>query len=57
MTPEPMGHPKTVQAFIEEIPSWEDGDRLPGAPLSSTQWLVWGLATAGKFFEGMIVFM
>lgn len=21
------------------------------------QWLVWSLATAGKFFEGMIVFM
>ncbi len=52
-----MGHPKSVQAFIEEIPSWEDGDHLAGPPLSSMQWLVWGLATAGKFFEGMIVFM
>lgn len=52
-----MGHPKSVQAFIEEIPSWDDGDHLAGPPLSSMQWLVWALATAGKFFEGMIVFM
>jgi MFS family permease len=52
-----MKRPKTVQAFIEEIPSWEDGDLLAGPTLSSMQWLVWGLATAGKFFEGMIVFM
>lgn len=52
-----MGQPKSVQAFIEEIPRWEDGMPLAGPSLSSMQWLVWGLATAGKFFEGMIVFM
>ena len=48
---------KTVQAYIEEIPSWSSGTAMQSAPLSAMQWLVWSLATAGKFFEGMIVFM
>jgi len=48
---------KTVQAYIEEVPTWEGGTALASAPMSSMQWLVWSLATAGKFFEGLIVFM
>ena len=48
---------KTVQAYIEEFPNWQDGSSLGKAPLSGMQWLVWSLATAGKFFEGLIVFM
>ncbi|WP_341882268.1 MFS transporter [Synechococcus sp. UW140] len=48
---------KTVQSYIEEIPNWQDGSSLGKAPLSGMQWLVWSLATAGKFFEGLIVFM
>jgi len=48
---------KTVQAYIEEIPAWSSGTAMASAPLSAMQWLVWSLATAGKFFEGMIVFM
>jgi MFS family permease len=48
---------RSVQAYIEEVPSWEGGTRLAGPPLSAMQWLVWSLATAGKFFEGLIVFM
>jgi len=48
---------RSVQAYIEEVPSWEGGTHLAGPPLSSMQWLVWSLATAGKFFEGLIVFM
>lgn len=48
---------RTVQAYIEEVPSWEGGARLAGVSLSGMQWLVWSLATAGKFFEGLIVFM
>jgi MFS transporter, putative metabolite transport protein len=48
---------RSVQAYIEEVPSWEGGTHLAGPPLSSMQWLVWALATAGKFFEGLIVFM
>jgi MFS family permease len=47
----------TVQAYIEEIPNWQDGSSFGRAPLSGMQWLVWSLATAGKFFEGLIVFM
>ena len=48
---------RTVQSYIEEVPVWANGNRLPGPPLSTMQWLVWSLATAGKFFEGLIVFM
>ena len=48
---------QSVQAYIEEVPSWEGGTRLAGPPISAMQWLVWSLATAGKFFEGLIVFM
>ncbi len=48
---------RTVQDYIEEIPSWEGGARLSGPTLSSMQWLVWSMATAGKFFEGLIIFM
>ena len=48
---------KTVQAYIEEIPIWQDGSSFGKAPLSGMQCLVWSLATAGKFFEGLIVFM
>lgn len=51
-----MGH-KSVQAYIEEVPAWEGGTYLAGPPLSGMQWMVWSLATAGKFFEGLIVFM
>ena len=32
-------------------------EHLAAAPLSRRQWLVWALATAGKLFEGLIVFM
>ena len=52
-----MKHKHSVQAYIEDVPVWDDGSPLAGPPLSSMQWLVWSLATAGKFFEGMIVFM
>lgn len=47
----------SVQAYIEAIPLWDDGSPLASPPLSGMQWLVWSLATAGKLFEGMIVFM
>lgn len=48
---------KSVQQYIEDVPLWDDGSKLPSAPLSQMQWLVWFLSTAGKFFEGLIVFM
>ena len=49
--------PRTVQAYLEQGPAPRPGRTPPGFNLSTTQWLVWSLATAGKFFEGLIVFM
>ena len=48
---------RTVQAYIDETPVWRDGTPVPGAPLTRMQWWIWVLATAGKFFEGLVVFM
>lgn len=48
---------KTVQEQIDEKPRWRDGTIAEGVPLTAMQWRIWFLATAGKFFEGMAVFM
>jgi putative MFS transporter len=48
---------QTVQSYIEEVPRWQDGTELAAPPLSSMQWLVWSVATAGQLFEGLIVCM
>jgi putative MFS transporter len=48
---------KTVQEYIDETPFWSDGTETPSAPMTPMQWRIWGLATAGKFFEGLVVFM
>lgn len=48
---------KSVQDYIDETPQWADGTAAPAAPLTAMQWRIWGLATAGKFFEGLVVFM
>ena len=48
---------KSVQAYIDESPVWRDGTPLSSSPMTGMQWLIWSLATAGKFFEGMVVFM
>jgi MFS transporter, putative metabolite transport protein len=47
---------KTVQDYIDETPVWSDATPLRSSPLTDMQWLIWGLAAAGKFFEGMVVF-
>ncbi|MEO6848903.1 MAG: MFS transporter [Chthoniobacterales bacterium] len=52
-----MSTPKTVQEYIDETPLWPDGTGVAVAPMTSMQWRIWGLATAGKFFEGLVVFM
>jgi len=49
--------PRTAQAYIDELPTWEDGTRVSKAPFTAMQWRIWWLATAGKFFEGLVVFM
>lgn len=48
---------KTVQEYIDETPFWEDGTEIYSIPMTSMQWRIWGMATAGKFFEGMVVFI
>lgn len=48
---------RSVQQYIDETPVWEDGTAVADAPMTRMQWRIWWLATAGKFFEGMVVFM
>ncbi|PQO30118.1 MFS transporter [Blastopirellula marina] len=48
---------KTVQQYIDETPVWSDGTKTAATPLTPMQWRIWWLAAAGKFFEGLVVFM
>jgi putative MFS transporter len=48
---------RTVQDYIDEIPTWPDGTQVASLPMTGMQWRIWGLAIAGKFFEGLVVFM
>jgi MFS transporter, putative metabolite transport protein len=48
---------KTVQDYIDELPAWSDGTKVKAAAMTGMQWRIWGLAAAGKFFEGFVVFM
>lgn len=54
--PEPAKS-KSVQQYIDEYPVWADGTATPTIPLTRMQWRIWRQAAAGKFFEGMVVFM
>ena len=49
--------PRTVQQYIDQSPAWPDGTPTVFIPLTVMQWRIWLLASAGKFFEGMVVFM
>src|ERR1700761_6443475 len=49
--------PRTVQAYIDELPVWSDGTIVKTSPMTSMQRRIWALAAAGKFFEGFVVFM
>ncbi|MEO0795186.1 MAG: MFS transporter [Verrucomicrobiota bacterium] len=55
--PEQPSKHRTVQDYIDERPVWADGTETPTTPMTPMQWRIWLLAIAGKFFEGMIVFM
>ncbi|WP_454917584.1 MFS transporter [Xanthobacter sediminis] len=48
---------KSVQDYIDEAPVWPDGTAVAAVPMTSMQWRIWWLAAAGKFFEGLVVFM
>ena len=50
-------HGNTVQGYIDETPVWADGTVAPATPMTDMQQRIWWLAVAGKFFEGMVVFM
>jgi MFS transporter, putative metabolite transport protein len=57
-SPMASGEPdKTVQDYIDETPMWADATAVRYSPLTDMQWFMWWLAAAGKFFEGMVVFM
>ncbi|GAA0774861.1 MFS transporter [Roseibium denhamense] len=45
------------ETYIEETPIWRDGTPVETTILTGMQWRIWWLACAGKFFEGMVVFM
>ena len=48
---------RTVQEYIDELPRWADGTLVSTAPMTAMQWRIWWLAAAGKFFEGLVVFI
>jgi putative MFS transporter len=53
----PQVNGKSVQEYIDELPQWPDGTALKSMPMTAMQFRIWALACAGKFFEGMVVFM
>ncbi|MDL5045805.1 hypothetical protein QQ054_07125 [Oscillatoria amoena NRMC-F 0135] len=48
---------RSVQSYIDETPFWADNTEVNFTPMTVMQWRIWILATAGKFFEGLVVFM
>jgi MFS family permease len=48
---------RSVQDYIDERPVWADGTIVSSTPMTAMQWRIWILAAAGKFFEGLVVFM
>jgi Sugar (and other) transporter len=54
---QPSPHSRSVQAYIDETPLWADGTPVLSTPMTNMQWRIWTLAAAGKFFEGLVVFM
>lgn len=48
---------RSVQDYIDETPQWKDGTPVSATPMTAMQWRIWSLAAAGKFFEGLVVFM
>jgi putative MFS transporter len=55
--PQTCPRERSVQAYIDETPVWSDGTPLLWVPMTAMQWRIWTLAAAGKFFEGLVVFM
>jgi MFS transporter, putative metabolite transport protein len=53
----PAAGGRSVQDYIDETPVWADGTSVRSTPMTAMQWWIWTLAAAGKFFEGLVVFM
>lgn len=51
------GGPRSVQSYLDETPRWSDGTPVASAPLTGMQVRLWWLAAAGKFFEGLVIFL
>jgi MFS family permease len=56
-TAAPSSSGRTVQEYLDETPVWADATPIYYSPITGMQWLIWWLAAAGKFFEGVVVFM
>ena len=48
---------RSVQDYIDETPAWRDGTPVSSVQMTGMQRRIWWLAAAGKFFEGLVVFM
>lgn len=49
--------PASVQSYLDEVPTWRDGTPATAGAMTAMQKRIWLFASAGKFLEGMIVFM
>ncbi|MEZ5890488.1 MAG: MFS transporter [Xanthobacteraceae bacterium] len=47
----------SVQGYLDESPVWADGTTAPPSRLTVMQLRIWWLSVAGKFFEGLVVFL
>ena len=52
-----MSEPRSVQGYIDQTPHWPDGTPTVSVAMTRMQSRIWLLATAGKFFEGLVIFM
>ncbi|MFM1890501.1 MAG: putative metabolite transport protein CsbC [Planctomycetota bacterium] len=57
MTPPAADAPRSVQNYLDETPRWADATPVASAPLTRMQMRLWWLAAAGKFFEGLVIFL
>ena len=57
LRPPPAERGRSVQDYLDERPVWADGTVVSSTPMTAIQWRIWILAAAGKFFEGLVVFM
>ena len=47
----------SVQGYLDESLLWGDGTAAPPSRLTQMQQRIWWLSVAGKFFEGLVVFL